>query len=147
MAGGVIAKALIRIPFTKKVATGILLQAIFAGLMIFTTAFTANIYSLIGFTICIHMCGGFVFNNVYSYCLGRFSKNAGTASGLTGGGMYIVSSVFSYGLLNLYAVKNQALLGVANLSFIALIVILFIVFNRFRNARQREELAKTVIVS
>jgi DHA1 family bicyclomycin/chloramphenicol resistance-like MFS transporter len=147
MVGGIVAKALIKIPFTKKIITAIALQAIFAGLMIFTPAANANIYSLIGFTICIHTCGGFIFNNVYSYCLGRFSKNAGTASGLTGGGMYIVSSLFSYGLVNLFAIKNQALLGAANLSVIVFIVILFIVFNRYRNARLREDLIKAAVAS
>jgi hypothetical protein len=131
MAGGIIAKALIKKPFTKKITTAIGVMVSFAGLMTSTSAFNANVYSVIGFTICIHTCGGFIFNNVYSYCLTRFSTHAGTASGLTGGGMYIVSSLFSYGLVNVYAIKTQALLGAANLSVIVLIVILLLVFNRF----------------
>jgi len=143
MAGGIIAKAFIKKPFTKKIKAAIMLQIIFAGLMISTSAFNANIYTLIGFTICIHTCGGFIFNNVYSYCLTRFSTNAGAASGLTGGGMYIVSSLFSYGLVNIYTIKNQALLGVANLSVIVLIVVLLVVFNRFRKGN----LAKTVALA
>ena len=113
MAGGIMAKALIKKPFTKKITTAIVVMVIFASLMTSTSAFNANVYSVIGFTICIHTCGGFIFNNVYSYCLTRFSTHAGTASGLTGGGMYIVSSLFSYGLVNAYGIKTQALLGVA----------------------------------
>ena len=141
MAGGIIAKALIKKPFTKKITTAIVVMVSFAGLMTSTSAFNANVYSVIGFTICIHTCGGFIFNNVYSYCLTRFSTHAGTASGLTGGGMYIVSSLFSYGLVNVYAIKTQALLGVANLSVMVLIVILLLVFNRFRKGVAAKKIA------
>jgi len=143
MAGGIIAKAFLKKPFTKKITTAIIGMVIFTILMISTSIFNANIYTLIGFTICIHTCGGFVFNNVYSYCLTRFSTNAGTASGLTGGGMYIVSSLFSYGLVNAYTIKTQALLGVANLSVIVLIIIILLLFNRFRKAG----LAKKVVLA
>jgi MFS transporter, DHA1 family, multidrug resistance protein len=80
----------------------------------------------------INMCGGFIFNIIYGYCLSRFSKNAGVASGLTGGATYMVSSIFSYGFVNLYAVKSQFLLGLTNISLIFIIGIIFIVFNRYR---------------
>ena len=86
------------------------------------------------------MCGGFIFNIIYGYCLSRFSKNAGVASGLTGGAMYMVSSVFSYGFANLYAVKSQTLLGIANISLILVMGILFIAFNRYRKVRVSNEL-------
>jgi MFS family permease len=141
MAGGIMAKALIKKPFTKKITTAIVVMVIFASLMTSTSAFNANVYSLIGFTICIHTCGGFIFNNIYSYCLTRFSTHAGTASGLTGGGMYIVSSLFSYGLVNVYAIKTQALLGIANLSVMLLILILLVVFNHFRKGVVAKKMA------
>ncbi|MNR52768.1 hypothetical protein D3C85_1726720 [compost metagenome] len=57
------------------------------------------------------------------------------ASGFTGGAMYMVSSVFSYGMANLFAVKSQTLLGIANLGLIVLVMILFIAFNRYRKRR------------
>jgi len=134
MTGGIIAKSLIKIPLAKKVTTAITIQIILVLLMIFTAPVATNLYTLVGFTIGLHICGGFIFNIIYGYCLSRFSKNAGVASGLTGGIMYMISSVFSYGFANLYAVKSQVLLGVANVSLIIMIVILFIGFNRYRNA-------------
>ena len=88
---------------------------------------------MIGFTMGLNLCGGFIFNIIYGYCLSRFSKNAGIASGLTGGATYMVSSVFSYGFVNLYAVKSQLLLGLANLSLILIISLIFIAFNRYRS--------------
>ena len=148
MTGGIIAKSLIKKPLTKKVTIALAVQFSLVLLMIFTVPLGASIYTLIGFTIGIHICGGFIFNIIYGYCLSRFSKNAGVASGLTGGAMYMVSSAFSYGFANLYAVKSQVLLGLANISLILLIGILFIVFNRFRQRiNVPNELGNAVLVS
>ena len=145
MAGGIIAKSLIKRSLVKKVITALGVQLIFVLVMIFTAPFGSNIYTLIGFTIGIHLCGGFIFNIIYGYCLSRFSKNAGVASGLTGGAMYMISSVFSYGFANLYAVKSQVLLGFANLSLILLISFIFILFNRYRQFSTTNDTAKAVI--
>jgi len=145
MTGGIIAKSLIKESLAKKVITALVVQISLVFLMIFTVPFGSNIYTLVGFTIGIHMCGGFIFNIIYGYCLSRFSKNAGVASGLTGGAMYMVSSVFSYGFANLYAVKSQTLLGIANISLILVISILFIAFNRYRKVRVSNE-PKTTLV-
>lgn len=132
MMGGIISKSLIHKPLGKKVTIAVSLQAVLVLLMISTAPMVSNIYTLVGFTMGINICGGFVFNTIYGYCLSLFSKNAGVASGLTGGATYMVSSVFSYGFVNLYAVKSQLLLGAANISLIVFISILFIVFNRYR---------------
>jgi DHA1 family bicyclomycin/chloramphenicol resistance-like MFS transporter len=132
MAGGITAKSLIHKPLAKKVTIAVSIQVTLVLLMIFTSSIESNIYTLIAFTMGINMCGGFIFNIIYGYCLSRFSKNAGVASGLTGGATYMVSSIFSYGFVNLYAVKSQFLLGITNISLIFIIGIIFIVFNRYR---------------
>lgn len=132
MMGGIIAKSLISKPLVKKVTIAMMVQLVVVGLMITTGAVKSNIYTLVGFTVLLHISGGFIFNNIYGYCLSRFSKNAGIASGLTGGAMYMVSSLFSYGFANLFAIKSQILLGLANLSLIIIIGMLFVIFNRYR---------------
>ncbi|MFP3590640.1 MFS transporter [Chryseobacterium sp. SIMBA_038] len=132
MTGGIIAKSLIKKPLAQKVITALCTQIVLALLMIFTAPLKTNIYTLVGFTIGIHMAGGFMFNIIYAYCLSRFSKNAGIASGLTGGALYMISSIVSYGFANLYAVKSQLLLGIANISLIIIIAILFFIFNKYR---------------
>jgi DHA1 family bicyclomycin/chloramphenicol resistance-like MFS transporter len=139
MIGGTIAKALIKVPLPKKIPVAITLMAVFSGLIILTGAIHSNIYFMIGLTIGLHISGGFVFNVIYGYCLGRFSKNAGTAAGLTGGGMYIVSSVISYGLVSLYGIRTQTILGASNITGVTLVVILFVAFNKFRNIRLKHE--------
>ena len=132
MTGGIIAKSMINKPLAQKVITAISIQIILVVLMIGTVPFGTNIFTLVGFTIGIHMVGGFTFNVVYAYCLSRFTKNAGIASGLTGGVLYVISSLVSYSFANLYAVKSQVLLGVANITLIMILIVVFIFFNKYR---------------
>jgi DHA1 family bicyclomycin/chloramphenicol resistance-like MFS transporter len=129
MTGGIISKALIKKPLIKKLTIAILLQIVFAVLMIVTTKVGTSLITLIAFTVSIHLLSGFVFNNVFAYCLGRFSKNAGIASGITGGSLFIITSVFSYGIVNIITIKNQGWLGVAFLIFAitALVTLFFFV--------------------
>jgi MFS family permease len=138
MIGGIIAKKLIKKPMHKKIIVALVIQIILVLLMIFTAPKVSNIYTLIGFTIGIHTCGGFIFNIIFGYCLSRFTKNAGVASGITGGIMYMISSTFSYALANLYAIKSQMFLGIAYASLIILMAFLFIFFNKARRAAQAQ---------
>ncbi|MFP3534410.1 hypothetical protein SB763_34210, partial [Burkholderia sp. SIMBA_042] len=59
MTGGIIAKSLIKKPLAQKVITALCTQIVLALLMIFTAPLKTNIYTLVGFTIGIHMAGGF----------------------------------------------------------------------------------------
>ncbi|MCY1222228.1 Inner membrane transport protein YdhC [compost metagenome] len=133
MVGGVISKKLIKKPMVKKIVTAFTLQILLVLSMIVTAPALSNIFTLVGFTIGIHICGGFIFNIVFGYCLSRFTKNAGVASGITGV-MYMLSSSFSYGLANFLSIKSQMLLGIANASLIILMILLFFFFNKARLA-------------
>tara|TARA_R110000868_G_scaffold822_1_gene6077 strand:+ start:4908 stop:6101 length:1194 start_codon:yes stop_codon:yes gene_type:complete len=132
MTGGMISKALIKKSLTKKIVIALVIQLALILLMIITASLESSLYTLVGFIIGIHIAGGFIFNILYGYSLTRFSKNAGIASGVTGGVMYVISSVFSYGFANLFQVKNQLFLGVADLSLLLIIIILFKYFNKYR---------------
>ncbi|MRX69463.1 Predicted arabinose efflux permease, MFS family [Flavobacterium resistens] len=132
MTGGIIAKSMIKKPLAQKVSIAFAVQITLVLLMIFTSSFGSSLYTLIGFIIGIHIAGGFIFNIIYGYCLSRFSKNAGIASGLTGGVMYMISSIFSYGFANLFKVKTQLLLGVADFALLVIVTIIFITFNKYR---------------
>ena len=136
MTGGIIAKRIITKPLVRKVTVALIIQATIILMMICIAPLVSNIFTLIGFTICIHICGGFIFNVIYGYCLGRFTKNAGVSSGIAGGAMYMISSLLSYGFANLFAVTNQLLLGIANALMIILLIILFACFVNARNALQ-----------
>jgi MFS family permease len=130
MAGGVISKALIRRPLIAKVSIANGLQILFALAMIAVARIGSNLYTMMAFVLLVHLLAGFIFNSVFSYCLGRFSTNAGIASGLTGGVMFALSSGFSYGLVGIVAIKNQGLLGLAYLIFAGLMLGAFLLFRR-----------------
>lgn len=111
MAGGFTGKALLHQPFLLKLKWSNGLQLLFTAAMIGTAAWLYNIYTLLFFAFLVHVCVGFIFNNYFAYCLGRFPAMAGVASGLTGGGVYIVTSVASYSVVGLLQPQNQAQLG------------------------------------
>jgi len=139
MAGGMLAKALIKVPTERKIPMAIISMGVFSVLMIVSGILSSNIYLMIALTIGLHTSGGFVFNIIYGYCLGRVSKNAGTAAGLTGGGMYIASSAISNSMVSVFGIRTQAVLGVANVAGVVLVLILFLAFNKFRNLRLKAE--------
>ncbi len=136
MSGGIISKALIRRALLPKISTAIGIQVVAALAMIVVSPLLSNLATLMAFTVLVHMVSGFVFNNVFAYCLGRFSRNAGIASGVTGGGMYIFTSFFSYGLVSVLPIQSQALLGWAYLSMALVLVGVVMVFSR---AKRRAE--------
>ena len=129
MVGGILSKSMIRRPLVPKIPTAIFLQLLFGAAMI-GAAKLSSLYLMMGFVIAVHLLSGFIFNAVFAYCLGRFSSHAGVASGLTGGGLFVLSAIFSYGLVGSVPVKNQALLGSAYLFFAVLMLGAFVVFWR-----------------
>ena len=127
MLGGILSKSMIRRPMVPKIPTAIFLQVLIGAAMIGAARFS-TLYVMMAFVFVVHLIGGFIFNAVFAYCLGRFSGHAGVASGLTGGGMFVLSSMFSYGLVGTIPVKNQALLGLAYLFFAVLMLGAFVIF-------------------
>ncbi|WP_262915084.1 MFS transporter [Niabella ginsengisoli] len=126
MAGGFIGKAMIGKPFLLKLRWSNALQLIFTIAMIGMAAFMYNIYTLLLFAFLIHICVGFMFNNYFAYCLGHFPAMAGLASGLTGGGVYIVTSFTSYSVVGLLQPQNQQQMGYG---YIVMAVAIFVILH------------------
>jgi len=117
MTGGIVSKLMIDIPLNKKLLTGIVLQILVAIFMTVDAGVISNLATLITFTAFVHLLSGFLFNNLFAYCLGRFKNNAGIISGITGGGLFILTALISYGTVSMITIKNQELLGAAYLVF------------------------------
>lgn len=66
------------------------------------------------------------------YSLGRFTSHGGIVSGLTGGGNYVITSVFSYGTVGLLAIRSPMMLGVA---YLLLALLSGLAFGLFQWAR------------
>ena len=119
LVGGFIGKATINRPFFKRVLVNIGLQVLFVAAMLMSIRFVSGLYSMVFFAFIIHVCAGFTFNNFFSYCLSKFPKNAGIASGLSGGINYVIVSFLSYGIVYLLPAKDEYNLG---FSYAALIL-------------------------
>jgi MFS family permease len=101
-------------------------QVLFVIMMLVSVRYIANLYSLIAFAFLIHVAAGFTFNNFFTYCLSRFPKNAGIASGLTGGINYVIVSFLSYGIVSVFPAKDEYNLGFSYLALIGLSVLIML---------------------
>jgi MFS transporter, DHA1 family, multidrug resistance protein len=144
MAGGITSKILIKRDLLKKIWIAIALQLIFATAMIGVNLYTANIFTLILFASVIHMMDGFMYNTFLSYCLSRFSKNAGMTSGLAGGGSWFITSIIAYSIVNTVLIKTSVLLGAAYLGIGGMIVVAFFLFSKFKDASENGSISQNV---
>jgi len=138
MVGGFAGKATINHPFIKKISLNLVLQLIFIGVMIASLSFIQNLYSLIFFAFLIHITAGYIFNNYFTFCLGRFPKNAGIASGLTGGITYVIVSFLSYGVVTILPAKDEYNLSYSYLLMSLLSVIVMFVLIKLTKKKGEE---------
>lgn len=136
MIGGFIGKALISKPFFSKLFVNILLQLLIGVLMIISVKFVSNIYSMVLFAFFIHVGAGFTYNNYFTYCLGRFPKNAAMSGGLTGGMVYVILSLLTYVVVAAIPAKDVLNLSYCYLVFILLsVAVMFVLFRLNRNPK------------
>jgi MFS family permease len=103
---------LIAKPFVKKLLFASILQLVTVALLITLTSFYQSLPTLLLYVFLVHSTGGFIFNNLMSYCLIRFPQYAGKAAGLVGGGFSVVTSILSSLLVNFLSITNQTVLGI-----------------------------------
>jgi MFS family permease len=137
MLGGFIGKATINKPFFKKMTANLILQFIFVAVMLMSIRFVENVYAMLFFAFIIHVTAGYIFNNYFTYCLGKFPKNAGIASGLTGGINYVIVSFLSYGIISVFPAQDERNLAVSYfvITILSALIMLLIV----RLARKNPE--------
>ncbi|SHE74205.1 MFS transporter [Pedobacter caeni] len=128
--GGFLGKAMINRPFFKKMMIAIVTQLIITILMILSPGIYSDLYTLMAFAFVIHFIAGFVFNNYFSYCLSLFPKNAGIASGVTGGSIYAITSVLSYGIVYSIPSEGQVSLGISYLILVSLTFLTFFLIRK-----------------
>jgi len=134
--GGSIGKATNNRPFYKRLAVNIAIQVVVIFAMIMSLQFVSNLYSMVFFAFLIHMGAGFIFNNYFTFCLGRFPNNAGIAGGLTGGINYVIVSFLSYGIVNVIPAKDERNLSYSYLILIALSVVVMFLAYRVRDEKK-----------
>ena len=139
MMGGIISRSMLRVPLEKKLPIALAIQ-LASGAFAITVSMLglANIYVMMSFVILQHGIAGYMFNNLFAFSLGRFSRNAGIVAGMTGGASYIISSFSSYGTVSFLAVTNQTLLAAAYLFLNVCVVIIYSLFRREEMAAIRK---------
>jgi hypothetical protein len=120
MTGGFISKATLDRPFFRKLAVNKSLQLLIAVVMLLSCRLADNIYTLVFFAFLIHVGAGYTFNNYMTVSMTRFPKNAGIASGLTGGFTYIIVSAASSGIVSILPARDAGHLGY---SYVILILV------------------------
>lgn len=128
MAGNILGKSTITKPLDRKIPIALGLQLFSVIAMTIISIYASSLYVMMAFVILQHVLVAFVFNNLYAYSLGRFSRNAGIASGLAGGVFYVISSVCSYGSATLLHVRDQRVLVVGYLLLSLLSVATYVLF-------------------
>ncbi|MBL0740630.1 MFS transporter [Chryseolinea lacunae] len=139
MMGGLLSKSLIHKAITEKMLIAGPVIFVSAALSVVVLYFFPNLVAMMVMVMLLHIGSGFTFNTFYTYALGRFSKNAGILSGITGGGTFIVTSIVSYAIVSLLHIQTLVMLGVGYLviaSFISLSLILFVHAHKRRMVEQ-----------
>ena len=118
----------------KRLVIGNLVQGGLIILMLVTASLFSSLILLLICMLFIHMVGGLVYNQFFTYCLTRFPRNAGTASGIFSVGSYMFTSVASAGILIIITIDGQDMLAVGYLVF-ALLIAGILVSLRYLAAR------------
>ncbi|WP_343321869.1 MFS transporter [Sphingobacterium multivorum] len=111
MCGGFIGKALIKRALVPKLRIANFIQISLIVGMLLVSPYLSNLYTLTFFAFAVHCTAGFIFNNYFSYCLGRFPLSAGIAGGLVGGITYLLTSSLSYITVSLVNPSSQFQIG------------------------------------
>ena len=113
--GGIIGKMLKKgtIPTNASRANG--LQGGLILLFMVSSSMFNQLPLMMVFVVLIHMMVGLIYNLFFTYCLTRFPKNAGMASGITSGGSYMVTSVVSTAVLAIIHVTGETTLAIGYL--------------------------------
>lgn len=130
MTGGVLGKSLINYQFNKKIVIALMCLVLLVGAMILVSLQRQDIVIMTAFAFFIHTGVGFVFNNLFAYCIGRFPEKAGVAGGIASGGNSLLTSVMSYAVVKSLDIKTQFGLALGYATMVALCTVCFVMFLR-----------------
>ncbi|WP_104384353.1 MFS transporter [Sphingobacterium sp. HMA12] len=96
MIGGFITKKCMHLDFFPRVIAPVFLQASLVVALMLVGIFQQNLYIMVGFAFLIHTISGVLFTSFFTTSMLFFPKYAGTAGGLMGGMVYIVTSLSNF---------------------------------------------------
>nr|WP_238639978.1 MFS transporter [Chryseobacterium elymi] len=96
MIGGFIGKRRLKLDFKERILQPIVLQLILITGLIVTSFHAESLFIMVPFAFFIHICSGILFTSFFTTSMLYFPKNAGTAGGLMGGLVYVITSITSF---------------------------------------------------
>ncbi|MDR6528655.1 Bcr/CflA subfamily drug resistance transporter [Chryseobacterium rhizosphaerae] len=96
MIGGFIGKRRLTLDFKPRILQPILLQLTLIVALIITSNYAESLFIMVPFAFFIHICSGVLFTSFFTTSMLYFPKNAGTAGGLMGGLVYVITSISSF---------------------------------------------------
>lgn len=96
MIGGFIGKRRLTLEFKPRILQPIILQLFLIISLIGISYFAESLFIMIPFAFFIHICSGILFTSFFTTSMLYFPKNAGTAGGLMGGLVYVITSITSF---------------------------------------------------
>lgn len=96
MIGGFIGKKRLKLDFKDRILQPIILQLVLIVGLIATSFYAESLFIMIPFAFFIHICSGILFTSFFTTSMLYFPKNAGTAGGLMGGLVYVITSITSF---------------------------------------------------
>ena len=96
MIGGFIGKRRLTLDFKPRILQPVLLQLILIIALIVTSNYAESLFIMVPFAFFIHICSGILFTSFFTTSMLYFPKNAGTAGGLMGGLVYVITSISSF---------------------------------------------------
>lgn len=130
MIGGFIGKKRISLGFNSRILQPVIIQLILIASLIAVSYFAESLYITIPFAFFIHICSGILFTSFFTTSMLYFPKNAGTAGGLMGGLVYIITSLTSFIISVSGNVSEQKDLGWRYLIIVALLFGIILIMSK-----------------
>lgn len=129
MLGGLIGKKRMYMPFKQRITQPAYLQLVLIAALLGISFYIETLPLLMAFLFLVHICSGILFNNFFTSSMLAFPDNAGTAGGLMGGLVYIITSITSFIVSSSGAIDTQSQLSMRYLamSFILFLLIQYMV--------------------
>lgn len=128
MLGGVIGKRRMHLDLKPKALHPTLIQVSLITLLLCSTLWIESLPILIGFLFLIHICSGTLFNNFFTSTMLQFPNNAGTAGGLMGGLVYVLTSFMTLIISSTGKITSSSELGTRYL-LVALALLIAILYS------------------
>lgn len=107
MIGGIIGKRLIALDFNRKASFAAAVQIALIVVLFLVGYGYQQLWCLMLFAFVIHICSGFLYNLFFTQGMLYFPQNAGMASGLLGGLVYVMTSISSFTLSRTGKIATQ----------------------------------------